>query len=63
MAKFSFLLWLAYWYSETSEFLFDWDEGNSFKSFEKHDVTQNEVEEVFRQQQAIATGEQVSPTV
>ena len=47
MAKFQFLLWVAYWYLQTEVFEFQWDQGNSTKSLIKHGVTIEEVESVF----------------
>jgi uncharacterized DUF497 family protein len=63
MAKFQFILWLAYWYLQTSFFEFQWDKGNSVKSFVKHGVTAGEVESVFNLRLAVPIGRQVSPKV
>jgi len=63
MAKFRFVKWLILWLQETSRFEFDWDEGNSAKSAEKHGVTAAETEEIFEAGPAAALGVQVSPEV
>lgn len=63
MAQFKFLLWLVYWYLQTEIFEFEWDKGNSIKSFKKHGVTQEEVESVFSLKSAIPIGKQVTPQV
>lgn len=63
MAKFQFLLWVAYWYLQTEVFEFQWDQGNSTKSLIKHGVTIEEVESVFNLKLAALIGRQVSPMV
>ena len=61
MAQFQFVQWLIHWLRETSEFQFEWDEGNSFKSTAKHGVAPEETEEVFLLRQAAPLGVQISP--
>ena len=36
---------------------FDWDDGNAFKSAEKHSVSQAEAEQVFADERVIVTGD------
>lgn len=63
MAQFKFLLWLVYWYIQTNVFEFEWDKGNSVKSFAKHGVNQEEVESLFSLKWAVPIGKQVAPAV
>ena|SRR3989338_8825460 len=63
MAQYKFLLWLLSWYLQTDVFEFEWDKGNSTKSFKKHGVTQEEVESVFSLKLAVPVGKQVAPVV
>ena len=63
MAQFKFILWLAYWYLQTEAFVFEWDTGNSVKSFKKHGITKEEVESVFSLKLASPIGKQVVPLV
>lgn len=43
------------------DFAFDWDDGNTTKSFQKHGVTCREAEEVFTERRFVPLGEQVQP--
>ena len=62
MAKFRFVLWLVEWLLSQENFHFVWDQGNKTKSHEKHNVTVEEIEEVFEISEAMRSlGEQVSP--
>jgi uncharacterized DUF497 family protein len=62
MAKFRFIEWLVEWLFSQEVFCFVWDSGNRSKSFEKHRVSIDEIEEVFEMSDALrALGEQVSP--
>ena len=63
MARFKFIIWLAYWYFQNRSFEFDWDTGNISKSVTKHGVSADEVESVFELRLAAPIGEQVSPAV
>lgn len=63
MARFEFILWLAYWYFQSEIFDFEWDKGNSTKSFLKHGITKEEVESVFSLKLAVPLGRQVAPVV
>lgn len=62
MAQFKFILWLVYWYLQTDIFEFEWDKGNSIKSFIKHGITKDEVESVFSLKLAVPIGKQVGRT-
>jgi uncharacterized DUF497 family protein len=62
VAKFRFVQWLVEWLFSQNGFYFVWDQGNKTKSKEKHDVTVEEIEEVFEMNEALrALGEQISP--
>jgi uncharacterized protein len=61
MAKFRFAQWLCDWLFALQSFSFEWDAGNSAKSFQKHDVSRREAEEVFLEQRFIPLGEQCQP--
>ena len=50
-----------FWILETSQFEFDWDDGNRTKSAAKHGVTIEEVEAVFKSGMALPIGIQISP--
>lgn len=63
MARFRFILWLAYWHLQTEVFEFEWDSGNSTKSVVKHNVTADEVESVFLHKLAVPLGRQIAPKV
>lgn len=62
MAQWEFVEWLLFWILETSNFDFEWDRGNRTKSTEKHGVTTEEVEAVFRSGWALPLGIQISPS-
>ena len=61
MAQWEFVEWLLFWILETSSFEFEWDRGNSTKNADKHGVTTEDVEAVFRSGLALPLGIQVSP--
>lgn len=63
MAKFKFLIWLAYWYQQSEIFYFEWDIGNQRKNNKKHGVSTNEFESVFELKMAVPLGIQMSPIV
>jgi uncharacterized protein len=63
MARFKFVLWLAYWYLQSKAFEFEWDKGNLSKSASKHGVSADEVESVFELKLAAPIGEQILPSV
>jgi len=60
MAQWKFAEWLLYWILETSDFVFEWDEGNTTKNAKKHGVEFFEIEDVFRSGLALPLGEQVN---
>lgn len=59
MAKWKFVEWLLLWLLETNIFYFEWDEGNTRKNKEKHGITTDEAESVFRLGEAFPLGVQV----
>ncbi len=61
MAQFKFILWLAYWYLQSEDFTFEWDQGNSSKSVIKHGVEQMEVESLFVLKLGVPLGWQIAP--
>lgn len=61
VAKFMFAQWLWDWLSALTHFSFEWDEGNATKSLQKHRVTCEEAEEVFRERRFVPLGEQYQP--
>jgi uncharacterized protein len=63
VAKFRFAQWLWDWLLGPPDFSFEWDGGNTTKSFEKHGVTCAEAEEVFTGGRFIPIGEQYQPPV
>jgi len=63
MAQWEFVEWLLFWILETSHFEFEWDSGNKTKSANKHKISVEEVEAVFRSGQALPLGIQTSPKV
>ncbi|MFY7994337.1 MAG: BrnT family toxin [Bacteriovoracaceae bacterium] len=60
MAQFIYVQWLVKFF-ESREFDFEWDEGNKFKSIIKHDVSNENSEEVFFDEDILILGQQVSP--
>jgi len=62
MAQFEFIEWLATWLLSLTDFVFEWDEGNSTKSFAKHRVDVERAEQVFRNaEMLVPLGIQISP--
>jgi uncharacterized protein len=62
MARFEFVQWLATWLFSVSEFEFEWDEGNSAKSFVRHGIAAESAEQVFRNKDLLVPlGIQVAP--
>ena len=61
MAKFRFAQWLWDWLFAVQRFSFEWDAGNSTKSFQKHGVSCQEAEEAFLERSFIPLGEQFQP--
>jgi uncharacterized protein len=63
MAKFIFVAWLKEYLDSQSDFLFEWDEGNSSKIFDKHGIEIGLVESIFYDPFLLALGEQIQPAV
>jgi hypothetical protein len=47
MARFEFVAWLVQWLLQQDDLEFDWDQGNSSKSVQKHKVEVESAEQVF----------------
>lgn len=63
MAQWEFVEWLMFWILETSHFEFEWDKGNQSKIKEKHGISTEEIEAVFRSGAALPLGIQIRPMV
>ncbi len=63
MAKFRYIEWLVEFLLSQTDFIFEWDEGNSSKSAEKHGVESDEIETAFNDNNLLALGEQYQPEV
>lgn len=63
MAKWKFVEWLLLWLLETNIFYFEWHEGNTRKSKEKHNVTTDEAESVFHLGEVFPLGVQILDTL
>jgi uncharacterized DUF497 family protein len=62
MAQFEFVAWLVRWILEQDNFEFDWDQGNSTKSLQKHKVSSESAEQAFlNREMLVPLGIQVSP--
>ncbi len=62
MAKFEFNEWIILWLLEQNNFTFQWDDGNRTKNQDKHDITCEEAESVFKNISKIRVlGLQTSP--
>jgi hypothetical protein len=62
VAQFEFLRWLAEWILAQEEFEFDWDDGNSTKSLQKHGIPSEEAEGLFHNREfLVPLGVQVLP--
>lgn len=61
MAQWEFVEWLLFWILETSHFEFEWDRGNQTKNADKHGISVEEVEAVFRSRLALPLGIQTKP--
>jgi uncharacterized DUF497 family protein len=63
MAQFEFVAWLAHWLLQQLDFEFEWDQGNSAKSLQKHRVDLASAEQLFRNKDfLVPLGIQVSPS-
>lgn len=63
MAKFLYIEWLLEFLISQPDFVFEWDDGNSSKSFEKHGINNDLVESIFNDPNLLALGEQFHPPV
>ncbi len=63
MAKFRFVFWLLEFLQSHNVFEYDWDDGNSIKSIQKHGVENEMVESIFMDKKLLALGEQYQPKV
>ena len=61
MAQWEFVEWLLIWLLETSQFEFEWDDGNRTKNATKHRISIEEIEAVFRSGLALPLGIQICP--
>ena len=61
MAKFKYIEWLLEFLISSSGFIFEWDEGNSSKSEQKHGITVEMIEAIFDDGNILALGEQYHP--
>lgn len=62
LAQFVFVQWLVTFLSNEF-FIFEWDEGNKFKSKDKHGILVTEAEEAFYDEDLLELGLQISPVV
>jgi uncharacterized protein len=62
MAKFQFTQWLVD-FLKADIFEFEWDDGNSTKNLDKHDISTMEAEEVFYSKNILPLGLQYQPEV
>ena len=62
MAHFEFVAWLVQWLLAQDDFEFEWDEGNSTKSLQKHGIDTEMAEQFFRNKDCLVPlGIQVAP--
>ena len=62
MAQFEFVAWLVRWMLEQETFEFEWDQGKSTKSIQKHKVSPDRAEQVFLNRDfLVPLGIQVAP--
>jgi len=62
MAKFQYIGWLIEYLFSQVAFIFDWDDGNSSKIFEKHGIENKTVESAFYDLRLLVLGKQYQPT-
>jgi uncharacterized DUF497 family protein len=60
MAKFIYEEWIDEFLS-LATFVFNWDLGNTSKSFEKHGISTSDTESAFYDEKLVVLGVQVSP--
>ena len=63
MPKFKFVHWLSEFLESQVELIFEWDNGNTSKSENKHGITREMVESSFSDCDKLAFGEQYQPEV
>ena len=64
MAQFEFIAWLAKWLLTQADFEFEWDQGNSAKSQQKHKISTESAEQVFLNNDfLVPLGIQIAPVV
>lgn len=61
MAKFEFFEWLFGFFESSEDFLFEWDDGNSYKSQIKHKVETTQIESCFYDERILILGIQIEP--
>jgi len=61
MAKFQYIEWLIEYLFSQVVFVFEWDDGNSSKIFEKHGIENEMVESAFYDLQLLVLGKQYQP--
>jgi uncharacterized DUF497 family protein len=61
VARFRFVEWLFDWLLSLTDFPFEGDSGNQKKSVDKHRVTCDEAEEVFKGRHFVPLGQQIEP--
>ena len=63
MAQFEFVAWLAQWLITQEDFQFEWDQGNSSKSQQKHGIEMTAAEQLFYNKDCLVPlGIQTAPT-
>lgn len=62
MAQWMFVEWLLIWLLQKRKYHFEWDDGNLTKNRDKHNVTLEEAESVFKNGRALPLGVQIRPT-
>lgn len=61
MAKIEYIDWLIGYFQSVVIFVFEWDSGNSKKSFVKHGITIEQIESCFYDDDILALGRQLMP--
>lgn len=61
LAKFEYSDWLIGYFQSVVIFVFEWDSGNSKKSFVKHGITIEQIESCFYDDDILALGRQLTP--
>jgi uncharacterized DUF497 family protein len=64
VAKFGIDEWIILWLLDQDDFAFQWDTGNRTKNYEKHKITCEEAESIFKNKLEMrALGTQITPVV